>query len=221
MTAPQLARLYERRFAGREEYRRAVWRVLCEEFFSQWIPPESAVLDLGAGNCEFINAITARRRLALDLNPHTALKAATGVEVWLRNCAERWPVEPASIDVVFSSNFFEHLPAKADLASTLAEARRALRPRGRLLAIGPNIKYVSGAYWDFLDHHLPLTERSLGEALEEAGFRVVHSVARFLPYTMSEGRSYPLSCLRAYLRLTPAWRMFGKQFFLVAQNRQD
>jgi len=216
MTAPQLARLYERRFAGREAYRQAVWCVLCQEFFSRWISPDATVLDLGAGNCEFINAVTARRRLALDLNPQTALKAATGIEVWLRNCAEPWLVEAGSVDVIFTSNFFEHLPAKPDLSATLAQAHRALRAGGTLLAIGPNVRYTGGAYWDFWDHHIPLTDRSLSEALEQAGFRVTKSVPRFLPYTMSGGATYPFLFLKAYLRLPLLWRLFGQQFFIVA-----
>ncbi len=29
-----------------------------------------------------------------------------------------------------------------------------------MLVLQPNIRYVGGAYWDFLDHHLPLTDRT-------------------------------------------------------------
>ena len=35
-----------------------------------------------------------------------------------------------------------------------------------MIALGPNIKYLPGSYWDFWDHFLCLTEMSLGEALE-------------------------------------------------------
>ena len=50
--------------------------------------------------------------------------------------------------------------------------------------MGPNIKCVPGAYWDFFDHYVALTELSLQEALELAGFRSERIVDRFLPYTM-------------------------------------
>jgi dolichol-phosphate mannosyltransferase len=62
LSGSDLKLIYERRFAGREDYRLAVWGVLCREVFSKWIFPDSSVLDLGSGYCEFINQITAGRR---------------------------------------------------------------------------------------------------------------------------------------------------------------
>jgi hypothetical protein len=67
--ADELQRLYVERFSGRTEYRNEVWKILSSEFFSTWIPESSTILDLGAGYCEFINNVRARRKLALDLNP--------------------------------------------------------------------------------------------------------------------------------------------------------
>jgi hypothetical protein len=62
---------------------------------------------------------------------------------------------------VFTGNLFEHLPGKTHLGHTLRAAFRCLRKGGRLIAMGPNIKFVPGAYWDFYDHHLALTKLSL------------------------------------------------------------
>ena len=56
------------RFAGKTDYRTQVWRVLAS-YFGQWFPSTGAVLDLGAGYCEFINNATARVKYAMDLNP--------------------------------------------------------------------------------------------------------------------------------------------------------
>ena len=86
------------------------------------------------------------------------------------------------------------------------------------MALGPNIRYLPGAYWDFWDHYLPLTEASLSEGLETAGFQLEKVVARFLPYTMSKGVRYPLIFLRLYLRLPFAWPFFGRQFLVVAKK---
>jgi hypothetical protein len=133
-----------------------------------------------------------------------------------QNCAEPWGVDPGSVDVVFSSNFFEHLLSTDDLRDTLVSAYDAIRPGGKIIALGPNIKYTKGAYWDFIDHHIPLTEASIGELMEMCGFRVTRSVPRFLPYTMSAGREYPLSFLRLYLRTPLAWRFLGSQFLVTA-----
>ena len=44
--------------------------------------------------------------------------------------------------------------------------------------MGPNIRFVAGEYWDFWDHHLPLTERSLSEACQLRGFTMAKVVDR-------------------------------------------
>ena len=103
--------------------------------------------------------------------------------------------------MVFTSNFFEHLPDKATLTRTLQQARRCLKPGGKLIAMGPNIKYLPGVYWDFWDHYLPLTGASLSEGLETNGFQVAVCHPRFLPYTMVKGREYPSWVLVCYLKM--------------------
>src|SRR5215475_3424127 len=105
----ELRETYARRFAGHEQRRKQVWQVLNRHFFERWVKPEATVLDLGAGYCEFINSVRARRKFALDLNPNTARQAEPGVQVISQDITERWAVEPASVDVVFTSNFLEHL----------------------------------------------------------------------------------------------------------------
>ena len=67
-SAEDLQQLYRARFAGRSAYRQNVWRALCS-FFSQWISRDDVVLDLGAGHCEFINAVACHTKFAMDLNP--------------------------------------------------------------------------------------------------------------------------------------------------------
>jgi hypothetical protein len=54
--------------------------VLCEEFFPRLIPAGAVVFDLGAGYCEFINHVSAARRIAVDANPTLKQFAAPGVE---------------------------------------------------------------------------------------------------------------------------------------------
>src|SRR5258706_16479280 len=87
-----------------------------------------------------------------------------------------------ALDVVFTSNFLEHLPHKDAIRRTLLEVYRCLKPGGRFIAMGPNIKYVPGEYWDFFDHYVPLTELSLAEGLSNCGFGIERKVGRFLPY---------------------------------------
>ena len=214
------AGLYRHRFSPDEELRKAaVWKVLCRRFFQRYERPDDVVLDLGAGFCEFINHIVSRRRIAVDPGEETARRAAPGVEVVAGVATDLGPVGDGTVDVVFASNVFEHLRSKSDLMASLGEIRRVLRPGGRLLVLQPNIRLVGGAYWDFFDHHLPLTERSLTEALLLADLRPVETRVRFLPYT-TKGRlpTHPW-LVRLYLLLRPAQWLLGGQTWMVAEKR--
>src|SRR5205085_4031772 len=121
---------------------------------------------------EFINTVSSAAKFAMDLNPGAPAHLHADVTFLLQDCSVTWPLADASLDVVFTSNFFEHLPDKPALGRTLDEIRRCLRPGGRLIAMGPNIKFLTGTYWDFWDHHIPLTEASLREALVNRDFAV-------------------------------------------------
>jgi SAM-dependent methyltransferase len=214
---PELQRIYGARFAGKSDYRTRIWKVLAS-YFGQWFPGTGTVLDLGAGYCEFINNAAAARKYAMDLNPDVRAQAAQGVGVLQQDCSEPWPLPEGELDAVFTSNFLEHLPSKAAVSAVLSHAYRCLKPGGRFIAMGPNIKYIPGAYWDFFDHYVELTELSLAEALSNCGFEIEKCVARFLPYTMSRGRQYPAWALRLYLAMPAAWPIFGKQFLVVGKK---
>jgi SAM-dependent methyltransferase len=210
--------LYAHRFDDADRAAKArVWAVLCSDFLQRYVPRDASVLDLGAGYCEFINHIAAARKLAVDGSPRLAEFAAADVE---SHCgpADRldWLAD-AAVDVVFASNFFEHLPNSAALLAVLAEVRRVLRPTGRLLILQPNIRYAYREYWDFFDHHLALSHVSMSEALALAGFRVTEMRPRFLPFsTKSRLPSWP-RLVQLYLRVPLAQRLLGKQMFVVAE----
>jgi len=219
MTMEGLDKLYEFRFSDRERRRKdAIWEVLCRDFFQRFIEPTDTVLDIACGYGEFIRHIRAGRKLAIDLNE--AVKDVLPPEVqFICTPADAMKgIETASVDVCFASNFFEHLPSKQALQHCMTEALRILRPGGRLLALGPNIRFCADVYWDFFDHHLPLSDRSLTEGLEITGFHTEKVIEKFLPFTM-KGKLPPSPALvRAYLKLPWAWTLWGKQFFVVARK---
>lgn len=216
----ELQAIYERRFKEeRVAYRVRLWRTLVASFFQPMIPPGAAVLDLGCGYGEFINHVRCGPRFAMDLNPKATEHLDPAVKFLFQDCSLRWDLPDQSLDVVFTSNFFEHLPDKLALKLTLIEAARCLKPGGQLIALGPNIKFVQGAYWDFWDHFLSLTELSLSEALDNNGYRVERAVPRFLPYTTINQPAYPMAFVRLYLRLPLLWPWFGRQFLVVARRR--
>jgi SAM-dependent methyltransferase len=217
-----LSKLYDTRFSPLEKARKdRVWRVLCQSFFQRYIRDDDTVLDLGAGYCEFINHIACRRRIALDQSEDLGQHAAAGVEVLAGPSADLASVPRGSIDVAFASNVFEHLPSKQELLRILAEIRRVLRHGGRLLILQPNIRYTGGAYWDFFDHHLPLTERSLVEALLMTGLTPVEVRPRFLPFTTKSRLPPHPALVWLYLKLPIAQRVLGQQSWIVAENQPD
>ena len=217
-TLQDLEAEYRLRFAGLDGYRDSVWRILIDDFFQRFVDPSGTVLDLGCGWGEFIRHVRAGRRIAMDMNPDMPLRVGAGVEPMLQDCTRPWALADESLDTVFTSNFFEHLPDKDALRRTVLEAWRCLKPGGRLVCMGPNIGLVPGAYWDFWDHFLPLTDQSLGELLRLTGFAIERSHRRFLPYTMARGFTPPPLFVKLYLRAPLAWRIFGKQFLVVGRK---
>ncbi len=212
--------LYAARFDERDEaFKAAVWRILWRRVFSRWVRPGDVLLDVGAGYCEFSNAAVARRRIAVDLNPRLPEYAEPGVEVQLRSADRLDFLADGEVDVAFSSNFFEHLPTKAALSGALSELHRVLRPGGLLIAMGPNVRLMPGAYWDFYDHHLALSERSLAEALTASGFAVEAAYAGYFPATTKSRLPRWPWLVAVYLALRPLFApILGKQFLVLARK---
>jgi SAM-dependent methyltransferase len=213
----QLQRIYANRFTA-EAYRNQIWEILTRYWFQAFVPANSSFLDLGTGYGEFINNIQCARKYGMDLNPSSKEKLSPDVILLTQDCSARWDLPDNMLDVVFTSNFFEHLLSKSDLARTIAEATRCLKPGGRLIAVGPNIKFIGGAYWDFYDHCLPLTEQSIKEAFDAAGLHTEKMWDRFLPYTMVNAPRFPVAFVRLYSALPFARKLFGKQFLVIAKK---
>ncbi len=213
----ELSQAYALRFGDADDYRRAVWGVLTKDFFQPIIGRVDSILDLGCGWGEFINQIQAKRKFGMDLNPESRARLASDVEFLEQDCSKDWALPDGGLDVVFTSNFLEHLPSKDAVRLTLAQARRCLKPGGRIICLGPNAKYLAGSYWDFWDHHVALTDASLCEILRLQGFAIERCVDRFLPFTMSGQRPRPLWLVRTFLQLPWVWRLFGRQFLVIGQ----
>lgn len=213
-----LKKQYQLRFSELQEYRDQVWQILCSCYFSRFINRDSVILDLGAGWGEFVNHIDAARKYAMDLNPATPERLADGITFIHQDCSHPWGIESESLDVVFTSNFLEHLHDKSSIERTVVETHRCLKDGGLFICMGPNINYVPGAYWNFWDHHTPITDQSCKELLRMKGFSIVQCLARFLPYSMSGGSKLPMFLVKLYLKLPVFWSLFGKQFLVVGQK---
>ncbi|MGJ0486937.1 MAG: class I SAM-dependent methyltransferase [Methylomicrobium sp.] len=209
---------YKNRFQDNSTYRDSVWKILCQSFFSKYIDRSSVLLDVGAGWGEFSRNIEAKKKYAIDLNPDCGKRVEGYATFFHQDCSSTWPLEDEALDVVFTSNFLEHLPNKQLIDKTFSEAFRCLKSGGLIICVGPNIKYLPGLYWDYWDHYIPITDGSLSEALELRGFKIQEKIQKFLPYTMSGGKNPPLFSVRLYLKIPVLWRLFGKQFFIVAKK---
>jgi SAM-dependent methyltransferase len=197
----------------------AIWRVLCPHFFQRYVRETDVVMDVGAGFGEFLQHIRCGSRIAVDIERLSGRTLPAGTrEVFTASDRLSAQVAAASVDVVFCSNFFEHLPDTATFLATLREILTVLRPGGRLLVLQPNIRYVGGAYWDFVDHHLPLTHLTLSEATQSLGFEVVEVIPRFLPYTTRSRIPQAPWLVRLYLAVPLVWRVMGQQSWFVARK---
>lgn len=216
----RIERLYQHRFPAEMLAQRvAVWEVLCKFWFARYIPNNARVVEIAAGYCEFINNISASEKVAVDINPETLKHAAREVTVY-QVAANRLAdvLTPQYFDVAFMSNFLEHCRSRDEILATLQALTTILKPGGRVLILGPNFRYCYKQYFDFFDHHLPLTEKAVVEALQIAGFKIEIVQPRTLPFTFRSRLPNWRWLVRIYLQLPFLWRFFGAQFFIVART---
>jgi SAM-dependent methyltransferase len=219
-TDTYLKKLYANRFDSRQmQAKVALWKVLIDEFLQDYVPPESAVLDIGGGYCEFINQITAGEKSLIDLNPDSKLFAGADVKVLNIDVLnlDNHTSFTEQFDRIFISNFFEHLRNKEELIQIISFCFEALKPGGSLLVIQPNFKYSYKEYYDFIDHQLPITHLSLQELLQTVGFKIDVMIPRFLPFS-TKGRPASPLLLKIYLKLPFLWRFLGGQMFVKASK---
>jgi len=213
-----LKEVYEHRFDEADQaHKEPIWQEL-GRFLQRYIAPGARVVDIACDLGYFIRNISAGERWATDIRdvgatlpPDVRFIRASGLDL-----AEVLPND--SFDLAFFSNYLEHLPSTEAVLQQLRVTFALLKPGGRVLILQPNIRLIGGAYWDFIDHQTALTEKSLAEAATMAGFKTKQVITRFLPYTTkSRLPQHPL-LVRAYLRLPPAWLIFGKQTLYLGEK---
>ena len=214
-----LSEIYRLRFSEEMKLKKLlIWEVICKNYLSRYIPYQSTVLDIGSGYGEFLNNISANKKIGLDLNPDAGTYLS-GDSIFINcNATNLLSRVNYEVDVVFTSNFLEHLPNKNAIDSLLKQVLGILKNDGIFIIMGPNLRYLNGKYWDFYDHHVGLTHLSLIEALKIAGFNIEVCVDKFLPYTTQGSLPTNPLLVRLYLAFPPLWRIFGKQFFVVAKK---
>ena len=218
MQVEPLDAIYGRRFDDADAAAKLeIWEEIAH-YLQRFVDPGSTVLDLACDRGHFIRAIEAREKWASDardvsahLDDDVHFVRADGLEL-----ADA--LENEHFDVVFMSNYLEHLPSGDAVVEQFRVVRELLRSGGRAIVLQPNIRLVGGRYWDFIDHKVALTERSLAEAAELAGLEVERTITRFLPYTTKSRLPQSRRLVRAYLAFPPAWLLLGRQTLFIARR---
>jgi SAM-dependent methyltransferase len=208
--------VYDFRFPTEtDKMRHLLWGVLVKGFFQDLIPASSVLVDFGCGRGEFLGQIIAKRKIGID-RENLLLDRYAGQVEFMASESSNWDfLQEDSVDVIFASNVFEHFESKKELDQVLLEMRRVLRQKGRLIILTPNIRLEPRRYWDYYDHHLALSERSIAEALVKAGFKVERTISRFLPWSSESKVPFGTALLWTYLRIPIFWKLLGKQSLII------
>jgi ubiquinone/menaquinone biosynthesis C-methylase UbiE len=119
------------------------WRTL-QKRFEEMIQPQGKInlLDVGCGTGQSrqIYKPYTKRYLGIDLSPEAIeiAKHKHPEAEWQVADATQTPFEPHSFDVVAFSSVLHHIP---DFTRALVEAKRLLRPGGKVFAFDPNLRH--------------------------------------------------------------------------------
>jgi 2-polyprenyl-3-methyl-5-hydroxy-6-metoxy-1,4-benzoquinol methylase len=211
--------VYERRFSELDAAKKhALWREICR-YLQRYVDVRSRVLDIACDRGYFIENITAGERWATDVRDVSQYLADSVHFVQADGLSLAHTLPQGAFDVVFMSNYLEHLSSGQEVIDQFAVVRELMEPNGTAIVLQPNIQLVGGKYWDFIDHKVALTERSLSEAAELAGLKTTKVIKRFLPYTTKSRLPQRPLAARMYLAFPPVWLLLGKQTLYFAQRR--
>ncbi len=191
-----------------------VWEHICR-YLQRFVTADAAVLELGAGWCDFANQIRAARVVAMDQDDVVVTAAAPSVEAVVGDCTDLSRFGSGEFDVIFASNLLEHLH-RPQVERLLAEAGRVLAAGGRLILMQPNFRLDPGRYFDDYTHVTIYTDRSLADHLTSLGWSIDVVMPRFLPLTLKSRASRLTFLVPAYLR-SPVKPLAG-QMLVVART---
>jgi len=206
-------RYFETRFTY-DRKREAVWRVLTR-YLQRYISLDAQILEVGAGYCHFINNIKGTEKHCLDIFEELPQYAANEVSPHVGSSCDMSFFENDRFDVVFCSNFLEHL-THDEATITIGEIARVLKERGRLIAIQPNYRYCAKYYFDDYTHKTVYSHVSLTHFFESNGFDLIRVTPRFMPFSMNSRLPKMSWLVAAYLR-SPI-KPLAQQMLVVAEK---
>jgi ubiquinone/menaquinone biosynthesis C-methylase UbiE len=191
--------------------RQILWDALCRYYFSRFIGPGDTVVDLGCGYGHFINAVTARRRIAVDSWADARKHLQAGVEFHAGSIDDLSFLADRSVNFVMASNIFEHVSQDV-FRAVLGQLRRAFANEGTLCILQPNFAYAYRQYFDDYTHVAIYSHVSVCDFLQSEGFEILSCSPRFLP--LSVVSRLPIHPLLIRLYLLAPWKPRGKQMLI-------
>ena len=146
---------------------------------------EGTIVDVGCGAQPFRGLIPERARYIGIDTADAESQFGYRVPDTIYFEGDRWPIDDGAADVVLSTETLEHV---FDSRAFLREAKRILRPDGRLIMTVPfaaRYHYIPNDYWRF-------TPASLERLLHETGFADVEVYARGNAVTVAAYKSMAL-----------------------------
>lgn len=209
-------RLYEYRFREIDQQARdEVWSEIAPFIWDRMGRPQT-ILDPAAGRREFLKSVPAGEKWAVDGSDYEEASTDPSIRAIISPIMDA-PLPPNHFEGVFVSNFLEHLPNQDAISDFLIRMREVMKENGQIAILGPNYRFCSREYWDFADHHVALTENAVAEHLYTAGFEPQVRIPRFLPYSFRSRLPASARLTSAYLKIPTLWRLFGKQFLVIAK----
>lgn len=216
MTETHIDAYYKSRFVFNKD-RDVVWKEIVR-FLSSYLKDVHTVLDLGAGYCDFINNVSAQKKIAVDISPELSQYAQKGVQLVNSLATDLKVVGDGTVDVVFSSNLLEHL-TDSELAACLSEVKRVLKKGGLFITMQPNYRLAYKTYFDDFTHKKVFSDESLKGFLVSQDLTIVKYWKKFLPFSLKSRPSMipviPL-LIRAYLHLP--FKPFAGQMLFVTKK---
>lgn len=199
------------------EYRAKVWREIIR-YVIRDCPNVDGLLELGPGYCDFINQFPARHKTCVDRNQAMQQYANPGTRFLCEEAGLLSEIDDQSVDMVFASNFLEHL-GEEEHQVLLPNVHRILAPTGRLVLIQPNYRLYPDRYFDDPTHRTIFSDQNITGFLERFGFIVSKLAPRFLPFSMQSRLPLPKWSPLVRLYLASPVKPFAGQMYIIAHKR--
>lgn len=208
-------KIYEYRFKDIEQNSKIkVWKEIAHFLYEKMNCPKS-ILDPAAGMCEFLNQVPSGEKWGVDMNSFIFKNCSSEIKGVVGDIFEV-ELPQNYFEGVFISNFLEHLSTNEDVFKLFTKLKTHLKKDGVVCIMGPNFKHCFKEYFDCADHLLPLTHISVEEMLFSAGYKILETHSKFLPFSF-RGILPPSSFLtKMYLNMPLFWPILGKQFLILA-----